>query len=141
MFAMTREERLEEICERFGLLAIYLFGSRADDGLCVLRGQAASRGGSDLDVGVVFLREDSDPLALLDLQVALEDVFEPLRLDLVPLQRLDALFAFAAIDGHRVAATDPNRADYYELGVMRQAAELLPLQRRLELDLFGVTTS
>ena len=44
-------------------------------------------------------------------------------------------------DGHRVAATDVTRADEYELVVMRRAAELLPIQRRLEEEMFGVSTT
>ncbi|HEX9636840.1 MAG TPA: nucleotidyltransferase domain-containing protein [Acidobacteriota bacterium] len=137
---MNRNAQLDQICIRFGLLAVYLFGSRAEDGLRVLQDQAVPPEGSDLDVALVFDREDFDPLVLSDLQVAFEDFFEPLRVDLVPIQRVDPVFAFAAIDGHRIAATDPNRADYYELAVMSQASELLPRVRRLELDLFGVTT-
>jgi hypothetical protein len=73
--------------------------------------------------------------------VAIEDACAPLRIDLVPLQRVDALFQFAAIDGERVFAADVDQADLYELVVMRKAAELLPLQRAIEHDRFGVSTS
>jgi hypothetical protein len=52
---------------------------------------------------------------------------------------VDPLFQFGAISGHRSAALDSTAADEYELEVMRPASELLPVQRRLELDLFGVT--
>ncbi len=74
-------------------------------------------------------------------QVAFEDLFEPLAVDLVPLQRVDPLLAFAAIDGHRVAVTDRTANDYFELATMRLAAELLPVQRRIERDLFGLSTT
>jgi len=50
----TSRQRLDEICRGFNLLAVYLFGSRADDGLAVLEGRTVDREGSDLDVGVVF---------------------------------------------------------------------------------------
>jgi hypothetical protein len=73
--------------------------------------------------------------------VDFEDVFEPLRVDLVPLQRVDALFQFSAIDGHRVAVTDSHRADEYELVVMSRAEELLPIQRQIEIERFGVSTT
>jgi predicted nucleotidyltransferase len=135
---VTASERLAKLCERHGVLAVYLFGSRADDGLEILAGRPVAGGGSDLDVGLVF-ELPSHPLAVADLQVAFEDLMAPMRVDLVPLRRLDPLFQFAAISGHRVAATDPTRADEYELEVMRMASELLPVQRRLDLDLFGVT--
>jgi predicted nucleotidyltransferase len=134
-----RIANLEATCREHGLLAVYLFGSRADDGLAVLRGAAVAREGSDLDVGVVFTH-GVDVGRLPVLQIALEDIFEPLRVDLVPLQRVDALFQFSAVDGHRVAVTDTTRADLFELYVMRRAAEALPFERERERLLFGVTT-
>ena len=73
--------------------------------------------------------------------MTLQDIFAPLQVDLVPLQRVDPLFQFRAIDGHRAMVSDAHRADLFELEVMRQAAELLPVQRQLERDLFGVSTS
>jgi predicted nucleotidyltransferase len=121
--------------------AVYLFGSRADDGQRVLAGDPVPAAGSDLDVGVLFTDPRFDPRVLSRLQVDLEEVFDPLRIDLVPLQRLDALFQFEAIDGHRVAAPDPLAADEHELLVMRRAAELLPIERALERDMFGVSTA
>jgi hypothetical protein len=75
------------------------------------------------------------------LQVALEDVFAPLHVDLVPLDRVDALFQFRAVDGRRVFEADSTRADSRELTVMRRAAELLPIQRAIERERFGVATT
>ena len=138
---MSRQEVLDKVCREHGLLAVYLFGSRADDGLRLLNGATVAGEGSDLDIGVVFREPLRDPRILSRLQVDLEDVFEPLRVDLVPLQRVDALFQFSAIDGHRIAAADPDEADRYELVVMNRAAELLPIQRRMEIERFGVSTS
>ena len=138
---MSRQPALDEACRRHGVLVLYLFGSRAADGLRVLRGETVSPVGSDLDVGVVFLGRDADLGKLPSLQVALEDAFAPLRIDLVPLQRVDPLFQFAAVDGDRVFAGDVDRVDLYELIVMRKAAELLPVQRAIERDRFGVSTS
>ena len=133
---------LESVCQEHGILALYLFGSRAGDGVrAVLRGETVGTGGSDLDIGVVFESHQLDPVRLGPLQAALEEVFEPLRVDLVPLQRVDALFQYAAVDGHRVFAGDSTKADLYELEVLRRAAELLPIQRRLERETFGVSTT
>ncbi|HMB54555.1 MAG TPA: nucleotidyltransferase domain-containing protein [Thermoanaerobaculia bacterium] len=145
-----RRKRLDQLCQEFDLLAVYLFGSRADDGLAVLDGERVDGDGSDLDVGVIFRlarpagwdEETEIPvLRLGPLQVELAEVFAPLQVDLVPLQRVDALFQFAAADGHRVAAPDAVAADYHELYVMRRAAELLPIERRLEEEEFGVSTA
>jgi predicted nucleotidyltransferase len=132
---------LESICREYGLLSVYLFGSRADDGLRRLRDEQVAAAGSDLDIGVFFESRNVDVDRLASLQVALEDLFAPLRVDLVPLDRVDPLFQFRAIDGHRIATTDSTTADERELEVMRRAADLLPFQRQAELDLFGVSTS
>ena len=138
---MGRLSTLEQQCRAHGVLAVYLFGSRVSDGVRALAGEAVDPAGSDLDAGVVFLARDADVAALPSLQVAIEDACAPLRIDLVPLQRVDALFQFAAIDGERVFAADVDQADLYELVVMRKAAELLPLQRAIERERFGVSTS
>lgn len=121
--------------------AVYLFGSRADDGLRALAGASVAAAGSDLDIGLLFAAGTVGPDRLALLQVALEDVFSPLRVDLVPLDRVDALFGFHAADGHRIYARDSGWVDRWELVVMRRAAELLPIERQLERDLFGVSTS
>jgi predicted nucleotidyltransferase len=139
---MSRGRRLDAACRAYGVLAVYLFGSRADDGRDLLAGtRSPEAAGSDLDVGLLFRDPGFDPRVLTRLQVELEEIFDPLRVDLTPLQRVDALFQFEAIDGHRVAATDPLAADEHELVVMRRAAELLPIERRLEREAFGVTTA
>lgn len=120
--------------------AAYLFGSRLEDGLRALNGAEVSREGSDVDVGVYFGGHFAAE-RLAELQVALEAALAPLRVDLVPLDRGDALFQFRAIDGRRVFEADSSRADRFELAVMRRAAELLPIQRGIERERFGVTTS
>jgi len=122
------------------VLAVYLFGSRADDGLRILRSEALDRAGSDLDVGVLFRDSSINFHRMASLQVGFEDLFSPLRVDVVPLNRVDALFQFAAIDGHRILATDVDAADDYELKIMNQAADLLYLQRQMEIEKFGAST-
>lgn len=138
---MERRKALDAVRDKYGLLAIYLFGSRADDGLCLLQGESVEPEGSDLDIGIVFLQYEPGLLQLGSLQIELSDVFSPLTIDVVPLHKVDPLFQFRAIDGHRINASDTHRADIFELDVMRRAAELLPVQRHLERDLFGVSTS
>lgn len=127
---MNHHEALDRACREYGLVAVYLFGSRADDGLRLLKGEAVSREGSDLDVGVVFKK--SDLRTHSGLQTEFEGLFAPLRIDLVPMQQVDALFQFSAISGHRVVATDPDEVDKYELLVGRIASEMHWLQRQIE---------
>ena len=138
---MDRADRLHDICAEYGLLSIYLFGSRAEDGMRQIRGRIVNAAGSDLDVGVFGRRGVVAAARLGALQAALEDLFVPLRVDLVPLDHVDPLFQFAAIQGERIAACDSTAADERELEVMRRAADLLPFQRQLEMEKFGVSTS
>jgi uncharacterized protein len=137
----TRLDALVRLCRDNGLLAAYLFGSRADDGLRLLSGEAVPGAGSDLDIGVLFPEPGLDLHALVRLDLAFAETFEPLRVDVVPIQRVDPLFQVRIIDGHRVFAADSIAADLYELLVFRRAADLLPLQREWERELFGVSTS
>jgi len=137
----TRHQSLERLCRDQGLLAVYLFGSRADDGLKLLSGEPVAGEGSDIDVGIVFPEPGVDLQALVKLDLAFGELFAPLRVDLVPTQRVDPLFQVRIVDGHRIFAADSTAADLYELLVFRRAADLLPLQRARELELFGVTTS
>lgn len=138
---MEKRKRLEELCVEHRLLSVYLFGSRTDDGMLRIRGEEVEGAGSDLDVGVFGRSGSIDVGRLGELQVALEGVFAPLRVDLVPLDRVDALFQYAAISGERVAAPDTTAADERELEVMRRAADLLPFQRELEKEEFGIATT
>jgi len=126
---MSPQETLDRLCRDHGVLAVYLFGSRADDGLRLLRREGVSREGSDLQIGVM-VRDDFDPLVLSQFQEGLQHVFSPLKIDLIPLQDVDALTQFSAIDGHRVAVTDPDVADRLELAAMSMAEEMLWLQRQ-----------
>ena len=98
---MDRREGLARTCAEHGVAAVYLFGSRANDGLAVLDGAERTGSGSDLDVALLFTAAPAPVRRLAQLQVALEDVFSPLRIDLVPLDRVDPIFQFRAIDGHR----------------------------------------
>ena len=138
---MSKLAQLERLATHHELVAIYLFGSRADDGLVALAGRTVTAAGSDLDVGVATRSQTPGWEQLASLQTALEDVFSPLRVDLVPLRAVDPLFQFNAIDGHRVAAPDATAANLFELDVMRRAADCLPIQRAIERERFGVSTS
>jgi predicted nucleotidyltransferase len=134
------ETALRAACRAHGVRAAYLLGSRAQDGLAVLAGSPADGTGSDLDIGLLF-ESPADFSKLAEVQVAFEDVFAPLAVDLVPLQKVDPLFQWEAVRGERVYAADATAADSWELYVMRRAAEALPLQRALERETFGVATT
>ena len=138
---MDRRERLIHIGRTHGALVIYLFGSRAKDGLRVLEGVTIENGsGSDLDVGVVLRKPLADPM--LDyggLHADLSEIFVPLRVDLVLLHEADAFVREAAVRGGEVFCSDEHARDLWELDALRRAGDLLPIQRRLERELYGAT--
>jgi predicted nucleotidyltransferase len=69
---MEFRPEIDRVCREHGLLSVYLFGSRADDGQRLLEGEAVAREGSDLDVGLVFLDPDFDVWELSKLQALFE---------------------------------------------------------------------
>ena len=91
--------------------------------------------------GVFSISRHVDVDLLGELQVALEEVFEPLRVDLVPLDRVDLLFQFRAIDGHRIATYGLDRDRREGARGHAPRRRLLPFQRQAEIDTFGVATS
>lgn len=141
MVPVNRREALATLCRVHGLLAVYLFGSRAADGLRLLDGEAVAAAGSDLDIGVVAPHPGLDLDRLVDLDLAFAQIFAPLRIDVVPAERVDSLFQLRIVEGHRIFAGDPTAADLFELLVFRRAADILPYQRQHEIELYGVSTS
>ena len=61
--------------------------------------------------------------------MALEDLFDVGRVDLVVLPEADPFLAVNVIRGERLFADNAYLADEYDLYVLRRAADLLPLER------------
>jgi predicted nucleotidyltransferase len=100
------------------ILAVYLFGSR---------GRREETEQSDVDVGVLFRREESLREVLL-----LEDALERrlgLPVDLVDAGKASAFLALDILRGERVFCAEPDRCDEFELYVMRRAGDLAPFER------------
>ena len=140
---MVNERRaaLEQLCLAMGVSIVYAFGSRSHEIYDWLeqRRKALSSGQSDADIGArampdVFwsVREK------VRLAIALEDLLECPRVDLVVLNEADPFVAAEVIRGERLFARDTHEADQYDLYVLRRAGDLAPLEReRLDL-IFGV---
>ena len=136
--------KLLNICELYGLEALYAFGSRAHEALELVCGekgpeQAGEAQSSDLDIGVKL--KPGRRLSVEEkvcLALALEDLFGVGRVDLVLLEEADPFLAANIVRGERLYERDPHLADEYELYVLRRAGDLAPLEReRLELVLRG----
>jgi hypothetical protein len=129
---MAGKEDLTEVCSRFGLQALYAFGSRAGEAAAFCRaGQAMEADNpADLDVGV--LEESGRLLSARErvhLSLALEDLFQVERVDLVVLAEVSAFLALDIIDGELLYVRDRDYLARYELYVLRRAGDLAPFER------------
>lgn len=127
-----RSEHLRQICEAFGVDILYAFGSRAGEVRAWLKEQvpALPPGPSDVDIGVRPARRVR--LSVHDkvrLAIALEDLFNVSRVDLVSLDDANPFLAAEIIRGERLYACDEDDADEYDLYVLRRAGDLAPLER------------
>ena len=136
-----RRAALADICRAYKATMLYAFGSRAVEIYEWLAGrrQQLAPGASDVDIGARAARDtfwsvkDKVLLAL-----ALEDLFDCPRVDLVVLNEADPFLATEIIRGERLFAAAEHDADEYDLYVLRRAGDLAPLEReRLDL-IFGV---
>jgi predicted nucleotidyltransferase len=127
-----RVKALEQICDQFLVDSVYAFGSRADEVRDWLVGKrsALPPGASDVDVGVK-IRHGVQPSVRdkVRLTLALEDLLDVKRVDLVCLDEADPFLAVNVIRGERLYARDTYRADEYDLYVLRRAGDLTPLER------------
>jgi predicted nucleotidyltransferase len=127
----TRTQKIEQICRKYQLKALYVFGSRGADMLQAIKDDqyqpASSR--SDLDIGVLspisFSVENK-----VDLTFELSNLFGLPDIDLFILQEVDAFLAANIIRGERIFAEDSYLADEYELYVLRRAGDLAELERQ-----------
>ncbi|MFQ5790170.1 MAG: nucleotidyltransferase domain-containing protein [Acidobacteriota bacterium] len=121
-------ERLLPVLEESeGLLAAYLFGSRA-------RGAATRE--SDLDVGILFDRR-AGLEQLIHLQQELEDA-AGVSVDVVDLRAASPFLALDVVRGIRFFCKDEIACDELELYVLRRAGDLEPLERERRAGLLGL---
>ncbi len=126
----ARLNKVEQLCRKYRVKALYVFGSRAAQMLRALADDSYQfpPSPSDLDVGVLT----HSPFSIDDkvnLTLALETIFAAPRVDLFLLQEADAFLAANVIRGERIFAEDSYLADEYELYVLRRAGDLAELER------------
>src|SRR4030042_5416012 len=103
----SRHQGLEQICEQFGVLTLYVFGSRAKEIRNLLEGHQniSLLSSSDVDIGVKVISGGKFSVAeKVDLALALEDLFGCKRVDLVILSEADPFLAAEVIRGQRLFA-------------------------------------
>ena len=126
-------DELAEVCRRFGVVSLYVFGSRAKEIAARVGGGEAVAGPaeSDLDVAVQPApgRMD-DPRERVRFLQKLEELFHVPRVDLVILPEAEAFLAADAIRGELLYCDDEDRQAREELYYLRRAADLLPFKRQ-----------
>ena len=136
---MRIEAAIDEVCRRFGVANLYVFGSRAAEVAAHLRGEATAPGGSgsDVDVGVTPLPGKlTAAKERVQLAVAIEDLLAVPRVDLVILPEADPFLAVEVIRGELLYCVDATAQAEEELYILRRAGDLAPLKReRLALIL------
>ncbi len=125
-------DRLADLARQYNLIAIYSFGSRAEEVAARVAGQAVESAypASDVDIGVLPAPGRRLTAAeRADLMVALEDLLEVVRVDLVILPEAPPFLALDIVQGELLCATDPIAEAEYQLYVLRRAADLAPFER------------
>ena len=135
---MSFMEKIKDICERFKISLCYLFGSQAEIGLAILKGQKVDivDHESDIDFAVLFQKIPEDPLktyALLSLQF--QDIVSPFRADLLFLHEVDHLIQLEAIKGICIYSIDEQTREDYEEKVMMFASDELEVFKLNERDM------
>jgi predicted nucleotidyltransferase len=135
-----RTTALAELAEDFELADIYVFGSREDDFV-----QGAGAGSdrrpeieTDLDIGVRPVRNGRlSARRRAELVVALEDLFDVPRVDLVIVPEAPPFLALAVISGELLYCRDTTDQAEYELYVLRRAGDLAPFERERRAHILG----
>ena len=138
-----RREALKQICRRFGITALYSFGSRAEHVRDWIEEPQAQLppGPSDIDIGVKGIPGENWSITeKVELSGALEELFACEKVDIVFLAEADPFLAAEIIRGERLFARDERGADEYDLYVLRRAGDLAPLERARMAIVLGEST-
>jgi hypothetical protein len=121
-----------DLARQYNLVALYAFGSRAAEITARVTGEMAAAVflSSDVDIGILPAR--GHRLTAQDrvrLAIALEDLLDVGRVDLVVLPEVSPYLALDVVCGELLCVTDPDAEAAYQLYVLRRAGDLAPLER------------
>jgi len=135
------QAKLADICRRYGVTSLYVFGSRASEVAARVSGEEVvpARPQSDGDFAVQITEESClRGFARGGLLADLEELFELPRADLVVLNDVDPFIALEAVRGELLFSTDPDVQAEEELFILRRAGDLEPFEtERIRLVLAG----
>lgn len=118
---------MENLARQFGIVEVYVFGSRAREIAATLHNGPllSAHRGSDVDIGVQpepgrrFSAREK-----VRLTIALEDFLEVPRVDLVVLPEADPFLAVEVIRGELLYCRDQDDQAENELTILRRAGDL-----------------
>jgi hypothetical protein len=123
---------LERLCRQYDLVALPALRSRAAE-VAAPPHTTETRLGTpepDVDIGALPARERH--LSARDrvrLTIALEDLLDARRVDLVVLPEADPYLALDVVSGTLLYTIDPDAEAAYQLYVLRRAGDLAPFER------------
>ena len=137
---------LRDMLRRYGLTAVYAFGSRAAEIAARVAGVSTQAGGvpsadhppSDVDIGVQPTRGTRlSAEQRVRLVLELEDLFAVTRVDLVVLPEANAPLAAEVVRGELLLCADPDEEAESQLYYLRRAGDLAPFYSEQFRDLLG----
>jgi hypothetical protein len=134
------QEELACLCDEYSLVALYVFGSRAEEIIARVAGQEAPSKHLQSDVDVGALPGRGETLSVRDkvrLTQHLEALLAVPRVDLVVLPEAEAFLAADVVRGELLAATDLDAEAEAQLYYLRRAADLAPFLREQWSDAVG----
>lgn len=132
---------LAALAEDFELADVYVFGSREAD--FVQDAGSAELDlppdiDPDLDIGVrPIMGRRLSARRRAELVVALEDLFDVPRVDLVIVPEAPPFLALAVISGELIYCRDATDQAEYELYVLRRAGDLAPFEQERRASILG----
>lgn len=121
------QTKLAEICRRYGVTSLYVFGSRASEARELLNHEreAFEATPSDLDIAVMPVGgADFGARARVRLGTEIENLLQVPRVDLIVLSEASAFLAADAVRGELLYCDDPDRQAHEELYLLRRAGDL-----------------
>lgn len=122
------QQKLADICGRYGVVSLYAFGSRASEARQRMAGEREEfePTSSDLDVAAMpDTAADFGARARVRLCTELEDLLQVPRVDLIVLSEANAFLAVDAVRGELLYCDDPDRQANEELYILRRAGDLV----------------
>ncbi len=120
------ETKLQSIFVKHGVVAAYAFGSQIE---------GHSDPMSDLDLGVLYGRQEKSVNKILSLQADLQAVCSPIPLDLIVLDKARNNVAFNAItNGSLIFSSDENLRRNFEENVLRIYHDFAPFMAKFYRD-------